>query len=88
MEHIRNTWEVEDDGRVAHVITLTNEAWVVVAEVEGDADIRTANARLIAAAPELLAALKDLYQADVDQADPGLQMLALEKARAAIAKAT
>lgn len=36
---------------------------------------------------ELLSALRDLVQADTEQSDVGLQILAIEKARAAIAKA-
>lgn len=48
------------------------------------ADIVIANANLIAAAPELLAALKNLAASF----DPGTQFSELAAARAAIAKAT
>ena len=47
---------------------------------------RQANARLIAAAPELLAALERLAQ-EVDTLTPGVDLRVLERAHVAIAKA-
>jgi hypothetical protein len=83
-----------DDG--AEVRAIAPVAWCGVATTVGssgsqniDAAEARANARLIAAAPDLLAALETLERAvskmrhTLDDDDP-----ALERARAAIAKAT
>ena len=50
-------------------------------------DIDEANAKLIAAAPELLAALQNILRVQSRDSIP-FPLIALEKARAAIAKAT
>jgi len=52
-----------------------------------DADEQSANARLIAAAPDLLAALAELTQAVEDEGVPCMGLL-IAKCRAAIARAT
>lgn len=49
--------------------------------------IQDANARLIAAAPELLAALKNFVET-LELFDPGVYRDAIDEANAAIAKAT
>jgi hypothetical protein len=60
--------------------TAVDEPW---------ASVTWANARLIAAAPELLSALKDLLNATETDDDPWVHTLeALDAAREAIAKAT
>ena len=59
---------------------------VPAAELENGEDERRANARLIAAAPELLAALKDLYGVAVGS-ETILPRALLEAAAAAISKA-
>jgi hypothetical protein len=59
-----------------------------IAEVRKSSDTE-ANARLIAAAPDLLAALGYMVRAtNVTQIDPIVMFASIEKARAAIQKAT
>lgn len=59
-----------------------------VCDLEKESDESTANARLIAAAPDLLAALRDLLdEADLNEVDE-YTAPKVEAARAAIARAT
>lgn len=66
---------------------ISNESRVLVASLSGasDDDVEAANARLIAAAPELLAALKEVVEA---QKGGYLGWGHIDAASAAIAKAT
>jgi hypothetical protein len=72
------------NDNIAHVARLPGEENhpSVLAE-------RKANARLIASAPEMLAALDIMVRAaNVSDIDPLVMFAAIERARAAIAKAT
>ncbi len=86
--HCPGPWKVEgsaikyvDHGNWLTIATAQNYRFTN----EGNA----ANARLIAAAPELLAALQSITSvANRKEVDPFAMFAAIEKARAAIAKAT
>ena len=96
MKHTPGPWEIDTDTRPAEICTIhgvtpqgeDGQGWVYVRGALGRWDDtpkeRMANARLIAAAPDLLAAL-DALLLDIGGASslPGAVM-----ARAAIAKAT
>jgi len=69
---------IEADGFIAG-------SGVAMAHIKPDADESNANARLIAAAPDLLAALEWMVSAYTDEDDSGPF---IQRARAAIAKAT
>ena len=64
--------------------TAQDETLAVVCAMDGDTD--EANARLIAAAPDLLAALEDIVQAS-DANDGNSLMHAIQAAQTIIAKA-
>jgi hypothetical protein len=78
-----------DLGRVAMMMNIKG-AHGMGGRRSGDES--AANARLIAAAPDLLEALQDLFEADMEHVLMGDgkddQIEAIAKARAAIAKAT
>ena len=85
---VRNATEVFcGRKRVCHVNAATKDKLNMIEEQF----VAEANARLIASAPELLAALKDLFGADMAHCMMGDgkddQIAAIAKARAAIAKA-
>ena len=74
-------------------IVSVNKATYFVAAVEGYGEESVANARLIAAAPDLLAALQNIMQDASEGGRKGraldlLPRSSIEAARAAIAKAT
>ena len=77
-------------GNDACTMNIAYELWTQFPRAEWDA-MQEANARLIAAAPELLEALQDLFGADMEHVLMGDgkddQIEAIAKARAAIAKA-
>jgi hypothetical protein len=88
MSHTPGPWGFRLDNDVA---IITSDSWWDFAEVQVNPDNAQgeANARLIAAAPELLAALEELYHL-IDDAHDGDRVFTLElaqKAKAAIAKA-
>jgi hypothetical protein len=94
MTHTPGPWNVETVKTSighAHKITPTNTCIYVDHRNESERDEKTrtalANARLIAAAPDLLAALRKLVPADFDN-HPQDFMPEWHKARAAIIKAT
>lgn len=90
-QHTPGPWTVkshENDTYTIHVACKSWESWAV-AHIE-DCTQDEANARLIAAAPDLLAALEDLLKTALSRGEnPGLDEggPVLDKARAAIAKA-
>jgi len=86
-QHTPGPWVVEKtDGYVVCELTA---GWCVVAtEADPNKYSPEADARLIAAAPELLAALEDLL--DICDGDPGepAEFQAASRARDAVVKAT
>lgn len=95
-KHTPGPWEIgeqDSNGRVsikdATPIIQTGGCWDIAA-VWNDvrADEAKPNARLIAAAPELLAALSSMVKAvNVKSPDPLIVFASIEKAREAIEKA-
>lgn len=80
-----------DDGHDGKDTQIVNSKWGAVAHViyNGDCSQRVANARLIAAAPELLQALEDvILDWETQAAITNANMPSISTARAAIAKAT
>lgn len=93
-KHTPGPWRIEiDDSPDAewsrrYPNIIADEYEVVGTEgMYGDLETDMANARLIAAAPELLAAL-DMMERHFSRYDDTHNNLVLEQARAAIAKAT
>lgn len=79
-KHTPGPWDIKFDS----IRSLTKPKYVAgIITVNNDHDEAKANARLIAAAPELLNALKDMVATF-----SGYQGMELTAARAAIAKAT
>ena len=93
--HTPGPWTIEKSTRTDHHI-IAGRRWIATASnhdfhpTQEENERTIANARLIAAAPDLLAALEalvgeaDLGEVDLDDDDRAK----LEQARAAIAKAT
>jgi hypothetical protein len=106
-QHTPGPWEVaieifDNDGMPETAIQAINSGATVAVALDfgpNNPNMRTANARLIAAAPDLLDALKDAYaltighaatyqfQHELDELHPTHREI-LDKTRAAIAKAT
>jgi hypothetical protein len=98
-EHTPGPWEVSDTSIVTK---MAPDVCIAVIEDDGEyaapRNVREANARLIAAAPSLLAALKALLDADVYADGEGMAYIrdsdtedgkhAVEMAKAAIVEAT
>jgi len=93
MKHTPGPWQLFEVGELGHLCPAAkNGVSILTVVTEGDVDFAAvyedADARLIAAAPELLEALQEMYHAfnwgDMNQGET----LAISKARAAIAKAT
>lgn len=80
MTYTKGPWAYDDN-----TATVDNDLGVSVCGINVDLDNYEANAALIAAAPELLAALVQLMEYTTDR---GLDGAAHDVARAAIAKAT
>jgi hypothetical protein len=90
MKHTQGPWQVgyavDDYGDTEIIIEkITSSGSLLVAVAVGGLLGQEANARLIAAAPDLLAVLQELI--DIEGPQPGTATWA-DKARAAIAKAT
>lgn len=85
-KHTPGPWAVIADGPTRVVATDTSRPWrIAVVDSPSDADPDVdANARLIAAAPELLAALEEVTSTCLDAGFHGSD---LARSRAAIAKA-
>lgn len=79
------TWDVNKDGEFNYTVEKDDKS---ICEIVGTGEQAEANARLIAAAPELLEALKVCSAELFAQcADHPRAMLFVKEARAAIAKA-
>lgn len=84
-------WEVDLTVRGSHpsyleVSAVNDASWLARVQTYWDARKESeANARLIAAAPSLYEALKQLYEARFDVAGTPRQEIAFESARAALA---
>jgi hypothetical protein len=89
MKHTPGPWGCIDTSNYAHDYRLTKpDGSTLPLHVEAnDHSEQRANARLIAAAPDLLEALKDMLDGHED-ACTGYGEGAADKARSAIAKAT
>lgn len=86
-KHTPGPWWVDDNGCVAAGHGDTYETIAIMHDWQGDSE-REANARLIAAAPELLEALRAVLD-EIDENECGQSLsVRIGKARAAIAKAT
>lgn len=91
--HTKGPWKTEKNGvhswHIAAINSPVNNDWIEVWSPSancGDEETMEANARLIAAAPELLEALAELADY-VDERTGDNECRTLENARAAIAKA-
>jgi hypothetical protein len=85
--HTPGPWEAYIDGQISSVNTFAESDRAMLIDItRSGTSVKqdNANARLIAAAPDLLAALERLYAALSLDAD---MVLACEQARAALAKA-
>lgn len=62
--HTPIPWDIQNAARSGHVhlITAAGRAFVQVGSIEGDDEIQAANARVIRAAPVMLAALRSLTE--------------------------
>jgi hypothetical protein len=90
-QHTTGPWEYREAIPGEPTVIAKNNACRVAetCEMPGqDENERRANARLIAAAPELLAALIELERVESSPHSETLRFLAREQAREAIAKAT
>ena len=96
-QHTKGPWKVKAGSNAVlagrkQICSHVNAASVLPVNIVEDRKIAEANARLIAAAPDLLEALQDLFDADMEHVLMGDgkddQIEAIAKARAAIAKAT
>jgi hypothetical protein len=93
-QHTPGPWELAErsgrsDSRLAAVLNdAESDAYIIISA--SDPDEESANARLIAAAPELLDALRQVVieATESPNSDANRLELILELARAAIAKAT
>jgi hypothetical protein len=82
-KHTPGPWVI---GKRDHDVVMVDTAsGTAICDVYGESDDRPANARLIAAAPDLLAALEDIARGDYS--DPLCMKTPEQRAREAIAKA-
>jgi hypothetical protein len=83
MKHTHGPWRVETERAYIHIMPSENLA---ICELwrRGNPELEMANARLIAAAPDLLEALESIVGGSTQRVSAELQT----KAQAAIAKAT
>jgi hypothetical protein len=96
-QHTPGPWKVKAGTNAVlagrkQICSHVNAASALPVNILEDQEIAQANARLIAAAPDLLEALQDLFGADMEHVLMGDgkddQIEAIAKAKAAIAKAT
>ena len=78
---------IPEDNTVSRIVRAGDDHIAVIMDLDGAAQEAADNARLIAAAPDLLAALQWALSQIEDSLDPD-HRAALESARAAIARAT
>jgi len=95
MEHTPGNWRIQNASDTYNRYQIEANGWGIILRCEDTSNESQANARLIAAAPELLEALRSLYYAVSDEEDdyPDSQlyhivMNATKRAQAAIDKAT
>jgi len=82
--HSEGTWIVSGDSIITDAFCIANIE--TDGGYEAPPEQREANARLLAAAPDLLSALRDLLE--IGQAKAAFHVAECNMARAAIAKAT
>ena len=98
-QHTKGPWKVKTGSNAVlagrkQICSHVNAASVLPVNMVEDQKIAEANARLIAAAPDLLEALQEItsdyadrFDLDDPSTNPGIKS-SIEQARAAIAKAT
>jgi len=86
-QHTPGPWFVTPDGHAVYEKDVFGYRADTICGLPSRSDSRAANARLIAAAPDLLAALESLVAKNYGQPQ-GVTVPALDIARAAIARAT
>ena len=91
-QHTPGPWTAHSTGLARSGLPEYQIHWSDIGECVAEIVHGTENAKLIAAAPDLLEALQDLFGADMEHVLMGDgkddQIEAIAKARAAIAKAT
>jgi hypothetical protein len=85
-EHTPGPWQVTESGNVAGPTrSFGSQGWVgricLANVMTGDVEVKAANARLIAAAPDLLAACEEALDEDSGLACAGQLRAAIAKAR-------
>lgn len=83
-KHTPGPWHLIKNGPATSSVSASGQ-WIATLSTRNN--IERANARLIAAAPELLAALKYMVAAQAMRWDAADRRVSLEQASAAIAKA-
>ena len=89
MSHTPGPWERHETGAIVGPKLDDKPVWLRPVIARFETGVKEADARLIAAAPELLEALEELYHL-IDDAHDGDRVFTFElaqKAKAAIAKA-
>lgn len=86
MTHTPEPWEAKESN--LNYYNVLDSSNTIVAEVRKTFKHAAANARLIAAAPELLEALQDLVKAHKTRMGAGAMQLRVDLASRAISKAT
>jgi hypothetical protein len=85
--HTHGPWHITDEGSQIVIQTFSNHPTGTLARIYRTDELANSDARLIAAAPELLEALQMLMPQEPQEAD-SYDRAMWEAARAAIAKAT
>lgn len=92
MKHTPGPWTVDrawhiDKGFLRIIRDPRLERVAMIPDVERELDEALGDAHLIAAAPELFKALRDLVEVVTPSQDPLIMFAAIERARAALEKA-
>lgn len=85
--HTHGPWHITDEGSQIVIQTFSNHPTGTLARIYRTDELANSDARLIAAAPELLEALQMLMPQEPQEAD-SYDRAMWENARTAIAKAT